>query len=107
MYHDLFNNNGILSYISDSNSPWLSLKEVQVNYEMHKEVQEDSYPCHQSMSSCHSSLLEMNTISNYYFQNFSYYDPSFNKETFSSYNQLLDGEETILMRKLVILVLHL
>ena len=46
------------------------------------------------MSSCHSSLLEMNTISNDYFHNFSFYDPSFNKETFSSYNQLLDREDS-------------
>ena len=61
---------------------------------MHEEDQEYSYPCHQSMSSCHSSLLEMNTISNDYFHNFSFYDPSFNKETFSSYNQLLDGEDS-------------
>ena len=83
MYHDLFDNNGIQSYISDSNSPLLSIKEIQVNYEMHKEDQEYSYPCHQSMSSCHSSLLEMNTISNDYFQNSSFYDSSYNGETFS------------------------
>ena len=37
MYHDLFDNNSIQSYISDSNSPLLGLKEVQVNYEMHEE----------------------------------------------------------------------
>ena len=76
MYHDLFDNIGIQSYNSDSNSPLLSLKEVQVNYEMHEDDQEDSYPCHQSMSSCHYSLLEMNTISNDYFQNYSFYDSS-------------------------------
>ena len=74
MHHDLYDNNGIQSYISDSNSPLLSLKEVQVNYEMHKEDQKDSYHCHQSMSSFHSSLLEMNTISIDYFQNSSFYD---------------------------------
>ena len=67
MYHDLFINNGIQSYISDSNSPLLTLNEVQVNYEMHTKDQDDLYPCYQSMSSCHSSLLEMNTISNDYF----------------------------------------
>ena len=37
MYHDLFDNNDIQSYISDSNSPLLSHKEVQINYEMHEE----------------------------------------------------------------------
>ena len=63
MYHDLFDNSGIQSYISYSNSPLLSLKEVQVKYEMHKEDQEDSSLCHQSMYSCHSSLLEVNDIS--------------------------------------------
>ena len=59
---------------------------------MHEEDQEDSYPCHQSMSSCHYFLLEMNTISNNYFQNSSFYDSSYNEETFSSYNHLLDEE---------------
>ena len=34
----------------------------------------------------------MNTISNDYFQNSSFYDSSYNEETFSSYNNLLDGE---------------
>ena len=46
------------------------------------------------MSSCHSSLLEMNTISNDYFQNSSFYDSPYNEETFSSYNHLLDGEDS-------------
>ena len=59
---------------------------------MHEEDEEDSYPYHQSMYSFHSSLLEMNTISNDYFQNSSFYDSSYNEETFSSYNHLLDGE---------------
>ena len=90
LYIDLFDNNGFQSYILDSNDALLSLKEVQIDYEMHD--QQYSYPCHQTISSCHSSLLEMNTISNDYFQNFSFYDPSFNKEIFPSYNQLLDGE---------------
>ena len=44
------------------------------------------------MFSCHSSLLEMNTISNDYFHNSPFYDSSYNGETFSSYNHLLDGE---------------
>ena len=61
---------------------------------MHEEDQEDSYPCHQFMSSCHSSLLEMNAISNDYFQNSSFYDSSYNEETFSFYNHLLDGEDS-------------
>ena len=34
----------------------------------------------------------MNTISNYYFQNYPFYDSSYKEETFSSYNHLLDGE---------------
>ena len=34
----------------------------------------------------------MNTISNDYFQNSSFYDSSYNEETFSSYNHFLDGE---------------
>ena len=51
LYPDLFDNNGIQSYILDYNSPLLSIKEVQVNYQIHEEDQEDSYPCHQSMSS--------------------------------------------------------
>ena len=63
MYHDLFDNNWIQSYISNSNSPLLSLKEVQVNNGIHEEDREDSYHCHQSMISCHSSLLEENDIS--------------------------------------------
>ena len=63
MYHDLFDNNGIQSYISDSNSPLLSLKEVHVDNEIHDEDREDSYSYHQSMYSCHSSLLEVNNIS--------------------------------------------
>ena len=37
MYHDLFDNNGIQSYIPYSNSPLLSLKEVQVDNEIHEE----------------------------------------------------------------------
>ena len=61
---------------------------------MHEEHQEDSYPCHQSMSSCHSSFLEMNIICNDNFKNFSFYDPSYNKETFYSYNQFVDGEDS-------------
>ena len=40
------------------------------------------------------SLLEMNTISNDYFQNSSFYDSSYNEETFSSYNHFLDGEDS-------------
>ena len=94
MHHDLFDSNGIQSYISYSNSPLLDLKEIQVNYEMHEEDQEDAYPCHQSMSSCHYSLMKMNTISNDYFQNFSFYDSSYNEETFFSYNHLLDGKDS-------------
>ena len=61
---------------------------------MHEEDQEDSYPCHQSIFSCHSSLLEMNTVSNDHFQNSSFYDSSYNEETFSSYNHFLDGEHS-------------
>ena len=59
---------------------------------MHEEDQEDSYPCHQSKSSCHFSLLKMNTISNDYFRNSSLYDSSYNEETFYCYSHLLDGE---------------
>ena len=44
MYNDLFDNNGIQSYISYSNSPLLSFKEVKVNYEMLEDDKEDSYP---------------------------------------------------------------
>ena len=44
------------------------------------------------MFSCHSSLLEVNDISKGNFQNSYIYDSSFNKETLSSYNQLLDRE---------------
>ena len=36
MYHNLFDNNEIQSYIPHTNSPLLILKEVQVNYEMHE-----------------------------------------------------------------------
>ena len=36
----------------------------------------------------------MNTIFNNYFQNSSFYDSSYNEETFSSYNHLLDGEDS-------------
>ena len=78
----------------DSNYALLSLKEVQVNKEIHEEDREDSYPCHQSMYSCHSSLLEVNDISKGNFQDSYFYDSSFNKETFSSYNQLLDRENS-------------
>ena len=79
MHPDLFDKNGIQSYISYSNYPLLNLKKVQVNYEMHEEDQEDSYPCHQSKTSCHSSLLEMNTISNDYSKNSSFYDSPYNE----------------------------
>ena len=91
---NLFDNNGIQSYIPYSISPFLSLKEVQVDNEIHEEDREDSYPCHWSMFSCHSYLLEVNDISKGNFQDSYFYDSSFNKETFSSYNQLLDRENS-------------
>ena len=46
------------------------------------------------MYSCHSSLLEVNDISKDNFQDSYFYDSSFNKETCSSYNQLLDRENS-------------